>query len=115
MLLFNLLYNFLSVLDMLLSIKFVQSAFAFYHVIHISIACLILGSKSHDPTKTGQYGVGFSSVYHLTDAPSILTTVPGEGAQLCVFDPQCAYVPGATTSEPGMRCGKLHSIFKKYL
>ena len=28
------------------------------------------GSKSRDPASTGQYGVGLSSVYHLTDVPS---------------------------------------------
>jgi sacsin len=32
-----------------------------------------LGSKGHDATKTGQYGVGFNSVYHLTDVPSFCT------------------------------------------
>jgi hypothetical protein len=31
------------------------------------------GSKMNDPSKTGQFGVGFNAVYHLTDAPSFLT------------------------------------------
>jgi hypothetical protein len=37
------------------------------------IQCLGIGSKGDDPTKTGQYGVGFNAVYHLTDVPSFLT------------------------------------------
>ncbi|XP_021339590.1 sacsin-like, partial [Mizuhopecten yessoensis] len=35
-----------------------------------------IGSKADDPTKTGQYGVGFNAVYHLTDTPSFLTKGP---------------------------------------
>ena len=62
------------------------------------------GSKVQDPSKTGQYGVGFSSVYHLTDVPSVLTSGADVGGKtLCVFDPHCTYVPGASPSEPGMR------------
>jgi len=34
------------------------------------------GSKLLDPNKTGQYGVGFNVVYHLTDVPSFLTKGP---------------------------------------
>ncbi|VDI58647.1 sacsin, partial [Mytilus galloprovincialis] len=30
------------------------------------------GSKSEDPSKTGQFGVGFNAVYHLTDVPPFL-------------------------------------------
>ena len=59
------------------------------------------GSKGTDPTKTGQYGVGFNCVYHLTDAPCLLTEGPEIGKKLCVFDPTCRYVPGATQNEPG--------------
>ena len=41
----------------------------------IGIQNLGEGSKSEDPTKTGQYGVGFNCVYHVTDVPTFLTTV----------------------------------------
>ena len=68
------------------------------------------GSKVQDPSKTGQYGIGFSSVYHLTDVPSLLTSSPELGETLCVFDPYCSYVPGATPSEPGMRFDDLPSL-----
>ena len=61
------------------------------------------GSKVQDPNKTGQYGIGFSSVYHLTDVPSFLTGGKELEQTLCVFDPHCLYVPGATTMEPGMQ------------
>ena len=48
-----------------------------------------IGSKSDDPAKTGQYGVGFNAVYNLTDLPSFLTKGPEiEGGEtLCIFDP----------------------------
>lgn len=61
------------------------------------------GSKLEDPNKTGQYGVGFSSVYHLTDVPSLLTSGEELGETLCVFDPNCLYVPFASSDAPGMQ------------
>ena len=61
------------------------------------------GSKTHDSSKTGQYGIGFSSAYHLTDVPSVLTRPPGTNKSLCVFDPHSRFVPGSTRLEPGMR------------
>ena len=60
------------------------------------------GSKTLDPIKTGQYGIGFNVVYHLTDAPSFLTYVEGKGDVLCLFDPHCRYYEGATHQYPGM-------------
>ena len=62
-----------------------------------------MGSKLQDSTKTGQYGIGFSSAYHLTDVPSVLTRPPGKSKSLCVFDPHLRFVPGSTRLEPGMR------------
>ena len=56
-----------------------------------------IGSKTEDPTKTGQYGIGFNAVYHLTDCPSFISN----GDTLCVLDPHCRYVPGATEVFPG--------------
>ncbi|KAJ8303847.1 hypothetical protein KUTeg_017430 [Tegillarca granosa] len=53
------------------------------------------GSKSDDPTKTGQFGLGFNATYHLTDVPSFLTRGPDtpNGGTLCIFDPHCNYAP----------------------
>ena len=61
------------------------------------------GSKVHDPSKTGQYGIGFSAMYHLTDTPSVLTRPERKSQSLCVFDPNLSYVPDATFVNPGMR------------
>lgn len=72
------------------------------------------GSKTLDPATTGQYGVGFSSVYHLTDAPSLLTTSTNGNKMLCVFDPMCQYVPGATFAEPGMRYDDVDALRKAF-
>ena len=60
------------------------------------------GSKGEDPNKTGQYGVGFNAVYHLTDVPSFMSKGNDIGDVLCAFDPHCKYVPGATIQEPGI-------------
>ena len=56
-----------------------------------------IGSKTDDPTKTGQYGIGFNAVYHLTDCPSFITN----GDTLCILDPHCRYAPEATKENPG--------------
>ena len=61
------------------------------------------GSKGKDPSKTGQYGVGFNAVYHLTDVPSFLTCGEEVGEALFVFDPHCRYLPEASSDEPGAR------------
>lgn len=61
-----------------------------------------IGSKRQDPCKTGQYGIGFTSVYHLTDAPTVLTSLEDQGPVLCVFDPQCIYAPHANANQPGI-------------
>lgn len=72
------------------------------------------GSKTLDPAATGQYGVGFSSVYHLTDAPQLLTSATDGNKMLCVFDPTCQYVPGATVAEPGMRYDDVGALRKQF-
>lgn len=46
------------------------------------------GGKQQLVGKIGKYGVGFNSVYHLTDCPSILT---GDEL-LCIFDPNRKYI-----------------------
>ena len=56
-----------------------------------------IGSKTEDPTKTGQYGIGFNAVYHLTDCPSFISN----GDTLCILDPHCRYAPGASKTSPG--------------
>ncbi|XP_023284384.1 sacsin-like [Seriola lalandi dorsalis] len=46
------------------------------------------GGKHNTPGKTGKYGVGFNSVYHVTDCPSILT---GDEL-LCISDPNQKFI-----------------------
>ncbi|XP_078314810.1 sacsin-like [Crassostrea virginica] len=72
-----------------------------------------LGSKGEDPTKTGQYGVGFNAVYHITDVPSFLSKPPDEHKDtLCIMDPNCKYAPGACQSSPGARLKNLDDLRK---
>ena len=62
-----------------------------------------IGSKTDDPAKTGQYGIGFNAVYHLTDCPSFITN----GDKLCILDPHCRYAPEATKENPGRLIGPI--------
>ena len=72
------------------------------------------GSKGDDPTKTGQYGIGFNCIYHLTDAPMFITKGTEVGDTLCVFDPHCLYVPGASVASPGRRLQHLEELRKRF-
>ncbi|XP_062258329.1 sacsin [Platichthys flesus] len=54
------------------------------------------GGKQNTPGKTGKYGVGFNSVYHLTDCPSILT---GDKS-LLIFDPNQKYIESSSDKPP---------------
>ncbi|KAK3090040.1 hypothetical protein FSP39_008727 [Pinctada imbricata] len=79
------------------------------------IQLLGIGSKSDDPAKTGQYGVGFNAVYHLTDAPSFISkgpTIDHGNETLCVLDPQCKYAEDADGLHPGARYCHLDDLRK---
>ncbi|KAJ0070629.1 hypothetical protein NL108_016966 [Boleophthalmus pectinirostris] len=54
------------------------------------------GGKHNAPGKTGKYGLGFNSVYHLTDCPSILT---GDKI-LGIFDPNQNYIESTSDVSP---------------
>ena len=62
--------------------------------------CEIAGaSKRIDPTKIGRFGVGFCSVYHITDVPSFISR-----NFYTVFDPNLLYLQERVTStNPGMQ------------
>lgn len=47
-------------------------------------------------TKTGRFGLGFNSVYHLTDVPSFVS-----GSKVVYFDPAGSHLPGINPAEPG--------------
>nr|XP_023669533.1 sacsin isoform X1 [Paramormyrops kingsleyae]XP_023669534.1 sacsin isoform X1 [Paramormyrops kingsleyae] len=66
------------------------------------------GTKEANPGKTGQYGIGFNSVYHITDCPSFISN----NDILCIFDPHARYAPGATSVSPGRMFRDLDSDFR---
>ena len=80
----------------------------------IGIQNLGEGSKGDDPNKTGQYGVGFNAVYHLTDVPSFVSSGEEIGNVLCVFDPHHKYVPGATEWKPGRMFREAEKVKKVF-
>jgi sacsin len=47
-------------------------------------------------SKTGRFGIGFNSVYHLTDVPSFAS-----GTRVIWFDPQARFLPGVNPANPG--------------
>ena len=71
------------------------------------------GGKRGDSDTIGQFGIGFSVVYHVTDCPSIVTSVGGVSS-LCVFDPLCKYVPEADVLNPGRRYEIGESFWKQF-
>ena len=72
------------------------------------------GSKGDDINKTGQYGVGFNAVYHLTDVPSFVSRGGETGDVLCMFDPHCKYVPNANEKEPGRMFKDVKKLREKF-
>jgi 2Fe-2S type ferredoxin len=46
--------------------------------------------------KTGRFGVGFNSVYHVTDYPSFISR-----DRIVFFDPHATAIPGTNAGEPG--------------
>ncbi len=46
--------------------------------------------------KTGRFGVGFNSVYHVTDYPSVISC-----DRIAFSDPHATAIPGATLAQPG--------------
>ncbi|XP_021358916.1 sacsin-like [Mizuhopecten yessoensis] len=80
------------------------------------ICMLGKGTKSQDPTKTGQFGIGFNAVYHLTDAPSFITrgpSTPNQGT-FCAFDPHCTFCPAADDLNPGLQLPDLTVLEETY-
>ena len=68
-----------------------------------------IGSKVDDPLKTGQYGIGFNAVYHLTDCPYFISN----DEIICVSDPHTEYVPGSSEINPGRLFNQLDERFRR--
>jgi sacsin len=68
-----------------------------------------IGRTVDDPAKTGQYGIGFNAVYHLTDCPYFISN----DEVIYVSDPHTAYAPGASERNPGQLFNQLTIMFRK--
>uniref|UniRef100_A0A8W8HXQ4 Sacsin n=1 Tax=Magallana gigas TaxID=29159 RepID=A0A8W8HXQ4_MAGGI len=56
-------------------------------------------TKADDLTKVGKFGLGFCSVYNLTDVPSFIT-----GSNMVIFDPHAKYIGKAVKkNNPGLK------------
>ena len=66
-----------------------------------------IGSKRCSPELTGIYGIGFNSVYHLTDCPSFLSNYD----TLAFLDPHCRYF----VDDDRGRLFKLKSVNQEFL
>ncbi|XP_071082009.1 sacsin-like [Haliotis cracherodii] len=73
-----------------------------------------VGSKSDDPVKTGQYGVGFNAVYHLTDVPSFINVGPGMDKAIYILDPHMKYVPVENPTKHGTQISELDDLRESY-
>ncbi|KAJ1475490.1 hypothetical protein T484DRAFT_1828078, partial [Baffinella frigidus] len=54
--------------------------------------------KKSELAKTGRFGIGFNSCYHLTELPSFLSR-----SSLIMFDPQAKFLPGVNPANPGKK------------
>lgn len=83
-----------------------------------NVVKLNAATKEEDTGKIGRFGLGFNSVYNLTDVPSFVS-----GNSIVILDPHTEYLGKAIRdkSKPGMRIDsskkrfdKLHNQFKPY-
>ncbi|KAM4016074.1 sacsin-like [Anomaloglossus baeobatrachus] len=56
-----------------------------------------IGGKEHLLDKTGKFGLGFNSVYHITDCPSLVSA----DTIMCVFDPNLMFLENSEDTSPG--------------
>jgi len=64
--------------------------------------------KDKNGTKTGRFGVGINSTYHLTDVPMFAS-----GSKIVMFDPQASFVPGINPANPGKMIDCAHENGRK--
>ncbi|XP_019850657.1 PREDICTED: sacsin-like [Amphimedon queenslandica] len=73
-----------------------------------NITKLAGATKANQPLKIGKFGVGFCSVYHITDVPSFVS-----GEWLYIFDPTLKHLKGVVQNES--RPGKKIKFRSKFL
>ena len=73
-----------------------------------NITKLAGATKANQPLKIGKFGVGFCSVYHITDVPSFVS-----GEWLYIFDPTLKHLKGVVQNEN--RPGKKLKFQSKFL
>ena len=73
-----------------------------------NITKLAGATKFNKPLKIGKFGIGFCSVYHITDVPSFVS-----GEWLYIFDPTLQYLKGIVRNENGP--GKKMKYLSKFL
>jgi sacsin len=59
--------------------------------------------------KTGRFGIGFNSCYHLTELPTFLSR-----SFLVMFDPQAKYLPDVNPANPGKRIDILSPMVQEH-
>ncbi|TMW63551.1 hypothetical protein Poli38472_002492 [Pythium oligandrum] len=74
----------------------------------ISLARIGQGAKLQKVATTGRFGLGFNSVYHFTDVPSIVSA-----NSLVIFDPHATNLPGITPANPGIKIRFVNSNLPK--
>ena len=74
-----------------------------------NITKLAGATKEGTPLKIGKFGVGFCSVYHITDVPSFISR-----DYLHIFDPTLKYLKGAVNdfTKPGKKLNLSHPILR---
>ena len=73
-----------------------------------NITKLAGATKANKPLKIGKFGIGFCSVYHITDLPSFVS-----GEWLYIFDPTLQYLKGIVRNEN--RPGKKMKYLSKFV
>ena len=75
-----------------------------------NITKLAAATKADQPLKIGKFGLGFCSVYHITDVPSFVS-----GEWLYVFDPTLKYLKDIVSNEsrPGKKMKYQSKIFAR--
>lgn len=72
----------------------------------IGIESIMQGSKKKDPVAAGRFGIGFNSVYHVTDLPSVVSD-----HYVAFLDPQETYFG---TDETGRRYNMRDPLLQEY-